>query len=282
MNFSRYRYFFALILIAGLASLQSCLPEQKIANTFIQSPHLINVLVTPPDLVFKFNHKGEEIDGFDSLPQAQQDSLLWIRSSYVQFMQDSILLENYLNNFINELRSLGFDVFLGSTPDSFMTGKPQSYVLDISQMQIDEYLYPLRDEDAFLDTIYYKLFDLNAVDFSCWFELGKAGSETMKKTLLYASGTAYDTFDGRFFNDPFTGTVRYKYNIDSLQTTDIYDLASYLGKKHAGYLYDFFMNQYIAKHLPKGMEMDDYYHFNQKRKNIVPAYEDRFGILGTR
>jgi hypothetical protein len=143
-------------------------------------------------------------------------------------------------------------------------------------------LYPLQDEDAFLDTIYYKQFNLNAIDYSCWFDLSKAAVENARTTLLYASNTAYDTFDGRFFNDPFSGTVRYKYTIDSLQIKDVYEMATYLGKKHAGFLYDFFMNQYIAKHLPEGMEMVDYYHYNRNRKIIVSANEDRFEILGTK
>jgi hypothetical protein len=76
--------------------------------------------------------------------------------------------------------------------------------------------------------------------------------------------------------------VRYKYTIDSLKTKDVYEMGTYLGKKHAGYLYDFFMNQYIAKHLPEGIKMEDYYHYNRPRKSIVSAYEDRFEILGTK
>ena len=268
--------------MACLPGVQSCLPEQKVAKTFIDSPHMISLLVNPPNLVYKFNHKGEAIDGFDSLPQKQQDSALWVNSKYIQNLSDSVLLENYMNNFIEELRLLGFDVYLNSAIDSFMTGKPQSYVVDVAQVQVDEYLYPLLDEDSFLDTVYYKKFNLNAADFSCWFALGKAGSGSSRKTTLYATNTAYDTFDGRFYNDPFSGTVKYKYTIDSLHTKDIYDMATYLGKKHAGYLYDFFMNQYIAKHMPQGMQMEDYYHFSRSRKSISPAYEDRFEILGTK
>lgn len=262
-----------------LGLLHSCLPEQKIATTFIQSPGLINLQVNPPGMVFKFNHKGELIDGFDSLPAAQQDSALWFSSKYMQFINDSVLLENYMNSFIKELRVLGFRVFLNGAVDSLFMESNQSYRLDISQIQLDEYLYPLEEEDAFLDTIYYKTFNLNAVDYSCWFDLSKAGVENGRKTLLYSSNTAYDAFDGRFYNDPFTGTVRYRFTNDTLQIHDVYEMSSYLGKKHAGYLYDFFLNQYIAKNLPKGIEMMDYYHYSLKRKNIMPAYDDKFEIL---
>jgi hypothetical protein len=281
-KFNRYSSFFGLLVLSGLFTLTSCLPERKVAKTFIESQNMISLLVNPPGFIYKYNHKGEAIEGFDSLSAQQQDSALWGQSKYIQFINDSVLLENYMNTFIDELRLLGFNVYLNSTIDSFITEKHQSYIVDIAQLQLDEYYYPLRDEDAFLDTIYYKQFNLNAVDFSCWFDLSKAGSENPRKTLLYGTNTAYDTFDGRFFNDPFSGMVRYKYTIDSLKTKDVYEMGTYLGKKHAGYLYDFFMNQYIAKHLPEGIKMEDYYHYNRPRKSIVSAYEDRFEILGTK
>ncbi|MDP1621120.1 MAG: hypothetical protein Q8M08_02155 [Bacteroidales bacterium] len=279
MKLNKHSVFAGIILLTGLVGLQSCLPERKIATTFIQSQHMITLLVNPPDLVFKYNHKGETIEGFDSLTPEQQDSALWKSSAYIQFINDSILLENYMNSFIIELRLLGFNVYLNDADDSLFTGKPQTYMFDIAQMQLDEYYYPLKDEDAFLDTIYYKTFNLNAVDYSCWFDLSKAGTENTRKTLLYATSTAYDSFDGRFFNDPFSGMVRYRYTIDSLQTNDIYDMATYVGRKHAGYLFDFFMNQYIAQNLPEGIQTADYYHYNRNRKALTPAYEDRFEIL---
>ncbi|MCX6306685.1 MAG: hypothetical protein NT040_17095 [Bacteroidetes bacterium] len=279
MNLNRYSLFLIPAILVGIAALHSCVPERQVANLFIKSPHMISLLVNPPDQVFKYNHKGEEIDGFDSLTQQQQDSLLWEHSRYMQYINDSILLETYMNNYIDELRLLGFNVYLNNSIDSFMTVKHQSYVIDVSQMQLDEYYYPLEDEDAFLDTVYLKKFNINAVDYSCWFNLSKAGTGGGRKTLLYTSNTAYDTFDGRFFNDPFSGTVRYKYTIDSLRIKDVYEMATYLGKKHAGYLYDFFLNQYIAKHMPEGLDMEDYYHYNRNRQSLVPAYEDRLEVL---
>ncbi|MEI7499477.1 MAG: hypothetical protein WCK84_03415 [Bacteroidota bacterium] len=269
-------------IAAILLCLQSCLPERKIANNFIESQHMLNLLVNPPDLVYKYNHKGEIIEGFDSLSSDQQDSALWVNSQFVQQLNDSVLLETYMNQFINEMREFGFNVYLVDAIDSFMTGKPQSYILDIPQIQVDEYFYPLLDEDEYMDSTYYKKFELNAVDFSCWFELRKANTENAKKMVLYSSHTAYDSFNGRFFNDPFSSTVRYKYTIDSLKTNDVYEMATYLGKKHAGYLYDYFMNQYIAKNLPEGMRMMDYYHYNRNKKSFSSAYDDRFEILGSK
>jgi len=269
----------ALIFGLVMMGLTSCLPERKVARTFATASGEINLLVIPPDYVFKYNHKGEAIENFASLNQQQQDSALWATSRFMQFVSDSLILDNYMNKFIDELRALGFKVYLDDAVDSFMTGKPQSYVIDISQMQLDEYFYPMQDEESFNDSVYYKNFNLNAVDMSCWFDLSKANTDNARKTVLFNTATSYDSFEGRFYNDPFTGAVRYKYRIDSLELKDVYAMATYLGRKHAGYLYDFFMNQYIAKHMPDGLEMQDYYHFDRQSKTIYPADDDRLEVL---
>ena len=161
-------------------------------------------MVTSPAMVHKFNHKGEMINEFSALDSLGRDSALWFSSEYIQYLSDSILLENYMNSFIDELRLLGMNVFLETTADSFITAHPQSYLVNIAQMQLDEYIYPLRDEVKYYDSVYVKQININAVDFSCWIDLSKAGIPKPRTTILYASGTAYDAFDGRFYADPFS------------------------------------------------------------------------------
>lgn len=281
VNFLTIWSAFFLLIVPGLTS---CLPERKVAMTYISQPPAINLLIFPPELIFKYNHKGEAITGFDTLPETQKDSALWASSSYVQYLSDSLLLETYMNNFIGELRDFGFNVYLGAAIDSFLLLQaPQSYLLNLSQMQIDEYLYPLEDEEAFMDTVYYKRFDLNAIDFSNWFELNKVNpTEKKRVTTLYSAHSAFDSFEGEFLIDPWGGNVNYRYKIDSITVDDITDMAAYLGKKHASYLYDYFLNQYIAQHLPPGEMLNYYYHYNRFRKTITPTDIDRFEFLGTK
>jgi hypothetical protein len=260
----------------------SCSIEKKLAQNFVKTPPEIDLQLFTPDILFKFNHKGEEIEGFKALSEDQQDSALYFNSKFVQFVEDSIYLEKYMNSFIEELRALGFNVFLDHSVDSFLQRQPQSYIVNISQLQLDEYKYPLVDSEPYEDTVYTRTFQLNSVDASAWFELSKINTPKPQKTVLYSSFTASDGFDGNFMVNTFTGDIQYKYKIDSLKLKDIYDLAAYSGAKDASYLFDFFMNQYIAFHLPNGMEPLYFLHYDRFRKTFIATEDDMFEILQTK
>jgi len=264
-----------LVYLSGFLFLfSSCLPEQKLGKSFVKSSNMIHLTVSAPDLVFKYNHKGELVDDFDSLSEPQQDSALWASSRYIQHLSDSILLESYVNNFVTELRELGFNVFLQAPDDSLINARPQFYNLAIAQLQVDEYLYPLEDEQEIEGTVYYKRFRLNAADFSAWFELSKAGGKSSRKTVLYSTASIYDSFEGKFLTDPFSPEVRYTYTIDTLRLNDIYNMGAHLGKRHAGYLFDYFMNQFIDYNMPQGMVPLYYFHYNRRNQSVQPAVED--------
>jgi hypothetical protein len=253
--------------------------DKKIGKTFIESPPPIQILLFPPDDLFKYNHKGEDIAGFDSLTAAQQDSALEASSRFVGGVDDSAFLENYVNSFLGELRKLGFTVYLPEVADTLLKLQPQVYVLNMAQLQLDEYYYPFEDDIVFYETRYIKSFELNAVDFSVWYEISKMNSANPKKTLLYATHSMTDGVDGSFFLEPFTDEVRYRYSIDSISVQDVQTMALNLGKRHASYLYDFFLNQYIAYHMPEGEIPYWYYHYNRYTRTLEPTEDDLFQIL---
>jgi hypothetical protein len=194
-------------------------------------------------------------------------------------VDDSLFLENYVNNFLSELRKLGFTVYLPEAVDSLLKEQPQVYVLNMAQLQLDEYYYPFEDKTVYYETIYSKSLELNAVDFSVWYEVSKMNSANPKKTLLYATHSMTDGVDGSFFLDPFTDDVKYRYTIDSISVADIQTMALNLGKRHASYLYDFFLNQYVAYHMPEGEVPYSYYHYNRFTHRLETVEEDRFQIL---
>ena len=281
MKKSRFR-FILFTLTWVMVWLGACAQEKEIGKQFVQNAAGFNIQLFTLNSLYKNNHKGEVIPGFDSLSPAQQDSALWFSSSFIQHVDDSLYLVTYVNNFIDEIRALGFKVYLDTSLVGFLKGQSQSYVVNIAQVELDEYYYAYEDKEQFGDSVYYKNVSLNAVDASSWFELSKLNAEKPVKTVLYSAFTATDALDGRFYNNPFSGEVIYSYKIDSLKLTDIYDLAAYSGKKHASFLFDFFMNQYIAYHMPEGIDMRGSFHYNRFRKSIVREDEEQFEILESR
>jgi hypothetical protein len=270
------RLFFGLIFLLFVSS---CTIENKLANSFIKNLPEIDIQLFTPDLVYKYNHKGEEIPRFNKLSPPEQDSALFANSRYIQYVNDSLFLDSYVNNFIDELRKLGFKVYVDASIDSVLLQKSQAYIVNVAQIQMDEYKMPFEDSEMIDDSVYYKKFGLNAVDLSCWFELSKLNAVKPVKTVLYSSFSGSDGFNGRFYVDPFTYEVRYKYKIDSLKINDVYELSAYAGKKNASYLFDYFMNQYVAYHMPEGIDPMEYYHYNRFRKYITSAGDEMFEVL---
>jgi hypothetical protein len=272
-----------LLLLQGLIFLSSCTIERKLAGDFQTKGPQISLQLFTPDYLFKYSHKGELIDGFDTMNSQQQDSALFASSKFMQFISDSLFLEKYMNPFIDELRALGFKVYLDSSLDSLLAGNPQSYVVNIAQIQLDEYASPYEDSEPVDDTVFSINIPLNAVDASSWFELSRLNSPRPVKTILYSAFTASDGFKGSFAMDPLTGRpLRYHYKIDSLRTKDLYDLASYIGRKNASYLYDFFLNQYINIHMPEGIEMQGYLHYDRFRKTFYQTEGEQFEVLDSK
>jgi hypothetical protein len=269
------RFLFPLWLLL----LSSCSPEYKLAQEFRKSPPRFNLLVLAPDFLYKYNHKGELVDGFTGMDEQQQDSALFWSSDFIREISDSVFLERYMNQFLEELRLLHFTVYLEPGVDSFLMQQPQSYVVNVTQLQVDEYAYPYEEEESFYDTLFIKHFTLNAVDVSVWIELSKLNTSQRTGTVLYSSHMASDEVSGSFGLDPYSFMVQYRYRIDSLALEKIYDMAGYLGRIHASYLYDFFLNRYIAFHLPAGYGTPVYYHYNRFSRSFIPVEDDRFELL---
>lgn len=257
----------------------SCFTDKKLAKSFVNEGPGIRIVLTPASALYKFNHKGEAIENFDSLTVEQQDSALYWSSLFIREISDSLFLESYVNNFLTELRKLGFTVYITDLIDTSAYEYPQTYVVNMTQLQLDEYFYPYEDEVEYDDYRYVKSFDLNAIDFSVWYELSKLKTGTPSTTILYTTHSMTDGMDGRFMLDPFANEVIYRYDIDSVTMSDVMTMAANLGRRHAGYLYDFFLNQYVSFHMPEGETPFYYYHYNRFHNRFEPVDSERFQWL---
>jgi hypothetical protein len=75
------------------------------------------------------------------------------------------------------------------------------------------------------------------------------------------------------------GTLSREETLDSIGMNDVYRMAYDLGQKHAEFLFDYFMNEYIRENLPAGVVKKQYFYFDRKTKSLKQGNYDRFDVI---
>jgi len=258
----------------------SCTVERTIAKEYLETRPDTAILVMSPDFVYKSNLKISELEGAESLDEYVKDSLLFEKSRFLQYISDSVLLEKYFTSLINELREIGFEVYTEDNIDTFLLLQKPSYMFNLAQIEIEEYIMPVEEQEVFDDTVvYFKTFKLNAVSINSWFEVTRMNTEDYKRKVLYTSHYVFDYLKGSFRKHALTGDVKFKYYQKEMELEDIYDLSEELGKKYAGYIFDYILNEKIKSELPENIDPNKYYHYDHKTSTLKPAYKERFTEL---
>ena len=265
-----------IILIPLFFLFNSCSVEYKIAKEFTETENNISLLVFAPDYIFKNNLKIYEFPVYDSLTDDELDSALFFNSIFLKNLDDSIFFENYMNNLYLGLSRYGIKVFPEYMIDSFLLIQTDAYILNIAQIELEEYIMPYTAEEYFGEYLYSETIGLNAVNINSWFEITKVNEDENEKKVLYASHLVFDDLSGSFSQNIFTSEISFSYLIDPMTENDIYKLSALLGTKYAGYTFDYFLNNYIIKHLPENYHSDKNLHYNPFRKTLTPANDDGF------
>lgn len=266
-----------IILLSGLAV--SCYPEWKLAKFYVESKPDLSIMIFPTDYVFKINLKRSEIGDTKGMTSLEVDSTLKANSLFLKNISDSVFLETFINSMIVEFEKLGFKVYTESSLDSFLFIRSTAYILNIAQIEIEEHYYEYEDSENFDDYVYYKTIDLNAVSFNNWFELTKLNPNKKGRKVFYATETIADRINGYFTENIFTGEVKYKYYTNEIDTDIIYRYCEILGRRYAGYTYDYILNEYIAKNFPANKKRRYYMRYNRQNNSLDPASRNRFIIL---
>ena len=270
----RIKSFLVFIILSSI--LVSCSLERKIAQSFVKDESVKPLLLFFPTQLYKANLKTKELSSLDSLNSFTIDSALYAKSLFLQSINDSVFLSKCKQSMLAELKARGFKVYEVDQLEEFMNLNDSSYVLNLSQMQIEEYIYTATVQTPLEYDYYFTGIDLNAINLNSWFELKRNQVPQEKYPVLYSSYFIYDDFEGDFFRSPENGKMSYRYKVDSLEMKDIYNLAELAGKKYATNFYDYMLNIFVQDKLPKGKVPVFYYHYNRKAKALQTYYDDMF------
>jgi len=266
---------FLLFLIAGVL-LFSCSPEKRLANSFVKTEVKRNILLLNTDVLYKTNQKKYILDSLEITDESLFDSVLYVNSDFIQYIDDEKFLDNYLLGLEKELKVFGFTVFKESQISDFMEVDSIAYVVYLAQVEAEEDLFPYRDETVYYDNYLYHDHLLNSLSVFSWFEINKV-NEDEDKHVYFTEDVVVDEVDGEFTVDFFGGDIKYFYKIDSLKPAEIYDFAYTLGRKYAGYTFDLLLNNYIRENLYQGT--DTYWRFDPYTNTFFPATDDKFILL---
>lgn len=263
------------ILIAATV-LWSCSAERKLATEFAKTGIKRSVLLFVPDLVFKSNIKEGILDSLGIVDETRFDSVLLANSVVLKDINDSLLISNYILGMKREFKNFDFDVYTADQTAEFLEVDSNAYVVYLAQIEVEEAYFPTRDETVISNTYYYHDHILNALTVNSWFEISKVNEETNKQQVYFSSDVITDELDGEFIYDYFGGQLKYLYEVDSLQPSDLYNFAYLLGRTYAGYTFDLLLNRYLKSNLPEEKRSGKYYRYDPLNRSFFPALDDKF------
>lgn len=247
----------------------SCSPERKLANQYLKEKTPGAILLIAPDFVYKNSFKIPEVKNFESLPQATKDSIAFYTSDVLQYCDDSVYINRFMHSLNRGLTYFGFSVYYNQPADEFLSSGYESYIINIAQIQLEEYLDSISDDTSYdSESQNYMSLFVTAININNWVELTKLNHEQSKARVLYNSQTITDDFTGTFAYYPETGRFSYNYTIDSLDIDKLYLASSELGFRYSQWLFDYIMNDYIRKNLPKSIQQEKFYTFDFKNKRL--------------
>ncbi len=252
-----------------------CNPEKKLAKEFVYQPVKRYALVIPPDFLYKYNTKLWLLDSLEgSFTDNQKDSLLWEMSDYIKNIDDSIFIIKFIRGYNYRLAKYGFDVFNPELSSLFMEKDSNAFVINIPQIELDETIYPYKDKITLNGYTYFHQHYLNAIDVSAWFEINMVNDTSPATPVLFATDLITDDLQGSFDYNEVNDQLKYYFQIDTLTVDQIYNLAIVLGKRYAGYTYDYLLNKYIlSKKLPAD-SLDYYWHYDLEHNKLYPVWDE--------
>ena len=263
-------FFLALLFTA-------CTVERKMAMKFIK--HKENkgaVLVVPPFALDMYNANKYNLDSLYIPENYPLDSVLFQHTKLLKQISDSLFVENYINSFILNLSNVGFQVYLPDELEAFENAQSPAYIFKFAQVELSEEISQYDISEEISEKSYSNSFEVYLVNLNSWFEF-EARDTTWQKVFYTENAVADEVYSQVLIDETKKSPVLY-YDIDSLYTEHIYQMATDVGKVYAGYFTDYLMNKYIEKHFPPNLKPTLFFHYDAEFKMLFP-FEEGFQEL---
>ncbi|MBK9290519.1 MAG: hypothetical protein IPM52_02640 [Bacteroidetes bacterium] len=266
-----------LLLLVLVAALSSCSPERNLARKYATQAKDKPVFVLLPTEVWLVNQKSDYPDGSFTFDQARIDPQLLENTLILPKLSRQGVLRLFGENFINELRKYGLKVFTEDQTEAFMATDTTAYILNLAQIELQEYYSPVEDEVLVGETVYTYDFTINGFNLGLWLELNKFNDTNLQKPrVLFATHDLLDRYDGYFTMKFMTGKVDYKLKVDTLSLERVNNFIAYLGRLYAAYTFDYMMNAHVERKLGPAVVPRRYFRWDPYNKTLKATTTDRF------
>lgn len=258
-----------LLILSCLIWSVSCSPERKLAKKYIKEHSPGGVMLISPDFVYMNSFKIPYVENFEAMPQHQKDSLAFYSSDVLQYTIDSVYIKRFMESLSRGLTYMGFSVFYNQPVDQFLNTEDESYIINLVQMQLEEYYDSISDESSYdYETQNYNVLYVTAINLNNWVELTRLNHIKTEPQVLFNSQTITDDFIGNFRYFPESGRFDFEYEIDSLTEQKLYRAAGELGYKYSQWIFDFILNDYVKKNLEHGYVQEFLFTYDFRNKAL--------------
>ncbi|MCK9452026.1 MAG: hypothetical protein M0Q90_10070 [Bacteroidales bacterium] len=260
--------------------LGGCSAQKKLAKQYVEQSSEWGVLVLMPEHIFKFNERYDRDEkGMSQLSEFEKNQELLSQTLLMNTLNDSLVRVIFENAYLNTLRNYNVKVYTEPDFQDFYERDSLSWIVNVAQLELQEFIENYEDEDMFYGMSYLKVVPLNAINLAVWVEISQLNQSNQEAKVYFTDQNLFDQLESEFIYDFYTSQVNYYYSIDSLKTQDIYDFAGFMGRLSASYTYDQILNNKLEYELPKTEAEILFYRYDPFAKRLFSTEFDRFILL---
>lgn len=280
-EFMKYHWLYiSLIGIMLAVVLSSCNPQKKLARQFTEQAPDWGVLVLMPEQIFMLNERYDRDEkDMSQFTDFEKNQELLNQTLLLNSLNDSIVRVVFENAYLSTLRKYDVKVFTESDFENFNERDSLSWIANVAQLEVQEFIENYEDEDNFYGLSYMQTVPLNAINLAVWVEISQLNQTNQKAEVYFTDQNLFDQLESEFVYDFPTASVNYYYSIDSLKTQDIYDFAGFMGRLTASYTYDQILNNKLENNIPEIQGEQQFYRYDPFVKRLFSTEFDRFILL---
>lgn len=260
--------------------LSSCSPQRKLAKEIVDQTPEWGVLALMPEQIFMINNRYDSNDeNMEGLSEYEKNQQLLEQTLLLSKVDDTLVRRLFETAYLSTLRSYGVLVYEESAFEDFYERDSLSWVVNIAQLELQEFIENYEDEENFFGMRYLQTIPLNAVNIGVWVEISRLNGSSQKAPVYFSDQNLFDALESDFVFDFSTNSVNYYYNIDSLTPQNVYDFSGFMGRLTAAYTYDQILNNQLEQQQGISDEDPVFYRYDPYLKRLFPTEYDRFILM---